>query len=223
VPDEKCPRRRSNSPRAVPWEFALPWNGVILRQSAVPVRGDRGRGCVCARAVGTGTSHGVGTSVTARTRNASGNSAAGRRRSGRRNGARMTVSKPSTRQRNVNGVSVRAVKVRAGSARKFQRKHRTRSKLRQRVVTQQKFFVDPMCARPGCYEPAPKLGRNQARYCGPGCRQAVQQVLDRERKWVRRGTLQGGCCVKKDRAAPARPPRQPSGTAKVTPPRPPPP
>jgi hypothetical protein len=48
-----------------------------------------------------------------------------------------------------------------------------------------------MCDRPGCYEPPPKVGRNQARYCCRACRQAVRRVIDRERKWRRRGTLQG--------------------------------
>jgi hypothetical protein len=33
--------------------------------------------------------------------------------------------------------------------------------------------------------------RNQARYCGPACRNAVRNVLDRERKWLWRGTLVG--------------------------------
>jgi len=48
-----------------------------------------------------------------------------------------------------------------------------------------------MCDRPGCYEPPPKVGRNQARYCCRACRQAVRRVIDRERKWRQRGTLQG--------------------------------
>jgi hypothetical protein len=33
--------------------------------------------------------------------------------------------------------------------------------------------------------------RNQARYCGPACRHAFRNVLDRERKWLWRGTLVG--------------------------------
>jgi len=33
--------------------------------------------------------------------------------------------------------------------------------------------------------------RNSARYCCPACRQAVRNVLDRERKWLSRGTLDG--------------------------------
>ena len=43
------------------------------------------------------------------------------------------------------------------------------------------IFPTPFCARPGCHEPPPKSGRNQAKYCCPACRQAVQRVLDRER------------------------------------------
>ena len=122
------------------------------------------------------------------------------------------------RRRNVRGVSVRAVSVRT-----CQRKQRSRSRLRRRVVTQQKFFVDSMCVRPGCYESATKLGRNQRRYCGSVCCQAVRQVLDRERKWVQRGTLPCAHCTKKNQAAAASLAKQPNGTARLTPPRPPPP
>jgi hypothetical protein len=53
------------------------------------------------------------------------------------------------------------------------------------------FSPAPMCGRPGCYEPAPKSGRNQACYCCAACRQAVRRVVDRERKWRLRGTFRG--------------------------------
>ncbi len=48
-----------------------------------------------------------------------------------------------------------------------------------------------VCARPGCHEPVPKSIDNSARYCCPTCRQAVRRVMDRERKWLLRGTFQG--------------------------------
>jgi hypothetical protein len=51
----------------------------------------------------------------------------------------------------------------------------------------------PFCHRPGCYEPLPEKTRAPVRYCGPACRQAVQSVLDRERKWLRRNTPAGRC------------------------------
>jgi hypothetical protein len=176
----------------------------------VPVRDERGPGCVCARGVGAGTSHGVGTSVTARTRNVCGRSAAGRRRSGRANGGRTMPSKPSTPRRNACAASVPEI----------QRKHHVSRKLGRRVVTQQKFFAHPLCARPGCYEGAPKLGRNQAHYCGPDCGQAVRRVQDRERKWVWRGTFRGRRRrVQEYQAARARRSGQPIDTASVTPPR----
>src|SRR5262249_20092881 len=54
------------------------------------------------------------------------------------------------------------------------------------------FSPNPICERPGCHEPPIKSGRNQAKYCCPSCRQAVSRVLDRERKWLKRGTFQGG-------------------------------
>jgi hypothetical protein len=48
-----------------------------------------------------------------------------------------------------------------------------------------------LCARPGCHATLLKSGRHQACYCSAACRQAVRRVLDRERKWLRRGTFQG--------------------------------
>jgi hypothetical protein len=53
------------------------------------------------------------------------------------------------------------------------------------------FFSWPFCDRPGCYQRAASSIRNQARYCSCACRQAVRSVLDRERKWRSRGTLDG--------------------------------
>ena len=49
----------------------------------------------------------------------------------------------------------------------------------------------PMCDRPGCHEPVLKSGRSQAHYCCSACRQAVRRVVDRERKWLFRGTFRG--------------------------------
>jgi hypothetical protein len=45
---------------------------------------------------------------------------------------------------------------------------------------------DDFCDRPGCFEPRHPSRRAPARYCGDACRQAVQRVRDRERKWKRR-------------------------------------
>jgi len=81
----------------------------------------------------------------------------------------------------------------------------------------------PICERPGCYESPPKSGRNQAKYCCPGCRKAVQQVFDRERKWRKRGTFQG-CRARErqDQAARARRCGPPRDSASATSPRAPP-
>ncbi len=54
-----------------------------------------------------------------------------------------------------------------------------------------KFFSLPLCSRPGCQEHPVNSPRNLARYCCRACRQAVRNVLDRERKWLSRGTLDG--------------------------------
>jgi hypothetical protein len=137
---DKRPRRTiARSPRAIPWERTLPWAAVILSQSAaaVPVRDDRGRGSVCAKAAGVSTSRGVGTSVTARTPNASGRSAVGRRRGGRPGGVWMRQPKPNTPRLNVRAVSVANLRP----------KHRRPLKLRRRVVTQRNFF-SPAFVRP---------------------------------------------------------------------------
>ena len=55
----------------------------------------------------------------------------------------------------------------------------------------QTSFSLPLCDRPGCHEHRARSLRNSARYCCPACRQAVRNVLDRERKWRSRGTLAG--------------------------------
>jgi hypothetical protein len=85
------------------------------------------------------------------------------------------------------------------------------------------FSPTPICERPGCYEPPPKLGRNQAKYCCPVCRQAARRVLDRERKWRQRGTFRGRRArVREYQAARARRCREPRDSASATPPRAPP-
>jgi len=53
------------------------------------------------------------------------------------------------------------------------------------------IFSTPLCARPGCQERPLNSIRNPARYCCAACRQAVGNVLDRERKSRSRGTLPG--------------------------------
>jgi hypothetical protein len=53
------------------------------------------------------------------------------------------------------------------------------------------FLALPLCKRPGCHEHPVSSLRNLARYCCLACRQAVRNVLDRERKWLSRGTSDG--------------------------------
>jgi hypothetical protein len=53
------------------------------------------------------------------------------------------------------------------------------------------FLCLPLCKRPGCHEHPVSSPRVLARYCCPACRQAVRNVLDRERKWLSRGTSDG--------------------------------
>jgi hypothetical protein len=126
---EKRPRRtNTRSPRAVPWEKALPWASVMIVRTAAA---DRGRGFVCARAVGARISRGVGTSVTARMPNVCVLCGAGRRHGGKRGGARMTPPGPSTPRPSVRAVSVPHLRPKSQRAPRLQR----------RVVTQQIFFA----------------------------------------------------------------------------------
>lgn len=67
--------------------------------------------------------------------------------------------------------------------------------LRARVVTQQNFFVPPLCHRPGCHEPPRPSLRTKAHYCSHACCEALRRVRDREAKWQWRGTLDG--CAKR--------------------------
>ena len=49
----------------------------------------------------------------------------------------------------------------------------------------------PICDRVGCYESPRSACRCPARYCSHECRDAMQRVRDRERKWLWRNTLAG--------------------------------
>lgn len=53
------------------------------------------------------------------------------------------------------------------------------------------FFSFRFCDRPGCYQRPVTSLRNPGRYCSAACRQAVRNVLDRERKWFSRNTSDG--------------------------------
>jgi hypothetical protein len=49
----------------------------------------------------------------------------------------------------------------------------------------------PICDRVGCYESPRPACRCPARYCSHECRDAMQRVRDRERKWLWRNTFAG--------------------------------
>jgi hypothetical protein len=162
---DKRPRRTlARSPRADPWETALPWAVVMISQTAaaVSVYVNRGRGFACAKAVSTSTRRGVGISVTARTPNAGAWCGAGRRPSGRPNGARTTPSKLSTPRRNGRAVGAPPL-----------RHNRRRSpKLRRRVVTQQKFFcrILSVIGRGAMRRPPSRLATRPSIAVGPAVR-----------------------------------------------------
>ena len=174
----------THPPRASLGRSSLPWASTTLRENvtAGPECAGLARGFACAKGVDASTSRGVATSATVRSRSASGRSAAGRRRGAKPHIASTPMSRLGTPRPKESAASVRSPRLRP---------LRTQS-LRRRVVTQLRlFFSLPLCDRPGCYEHPANSPRNMARYCCPACRQAVRNVLDRERKWRSRGTLHG--------------------------------
>ena len=74
-------------PELFPWEMSLPWAPPTLSQGPTvpPERADRVRGSACAKGADASISRGLGTSATARIRNAGGRSTVGRRHGGRPN------------------------------------------------------------------------------------------------------------------------------------------
>ena len=123
---------RTHSPRAFPWEKHLPWALVRVRKStaARPEGADRARENACAKVVGVSISRGVGTSATARIRNAGGRSTAGKRRGGKPDIASTPTSKPGTPRLRKSAASERSPRLRLLRA----------QSLRRRVVTGQKVF-----------------------------------------------------------------------------------
>ena len=174
-------------PGLFPWELPLPWApSTVSENTAVcPGRVDLARGSACAKVADASTNRGAGTSATARIRNASERSIAGWPLAARLNGASTPTSKPATPRTRRSAVAVPR-----------RRPNRLENlMLRPRVVTRQtqqkNFFSLPICDRPGCYEHPMISLRNPARFCCAACRGAVRRVRDRERKWLRRGTLEG--------------------------------
>ena len=166
-----------------PWELQLPWAPLTLKYDAGArlERVDRGCGLACARGVIVSICRRVGTSVTVTTQTVSGKSVVGRRRGARPRIARTLRLNPATPKQRRSAAS---------EPRLRPRPLRTWI-LRRAWSRSRKIFSLPICDRPGCYEAPVVSPRNPARYCCPACRQAVRNVLDRERKWLARDTLDG--------------------------------
>ena len=172
-----------HSPRAFPLGSDPPVGTHHVRENPVrrPEGADHARGFACAKGASGSITRGAGTSATVSSLSAGGRSAAGRRPDGRPGVAGMPRSEPSTpRQRRsvVNESNLYPSPLKT-------------PKLRRRVVTQLKLFFPSLCDRPGCHEPPVISVRNLAHYCCSACRQAVQNVHDRERKWLSRNTPGG--------------------------------
>jgi hypothetical protein len=120
-------------PELSPGRKHLPWALLRLREKTAlrPERAGRAHGVVSAKGAGARICHGVGTSATARSRNASGKSGAGRRHGARPNVAGIPQPNAATPKPKESAVSE-------------PRPLRSR-RLRRRVVTQQKlFFPSPL-------------------------------------------------------------------------------
>ena len=174
----------THSPRAFPWEKAPPVGTCHVRESTIvrPEGADRARESACAKGVGASTSHGAGTSATARSRIACGRSAAGRRRGGRPNVAR-TMPRQSPARPGREGAPSASQSLRP-------RPLKTQ-KLRSRVVTQQNLFFTSALRSARLPRTPCELAPQPGTLLLPACRQAVRNVQDRERKWLLRGTLDG--------------------------------
>jgi hypothetical protein len=170
-----------------PWELQLPWAPITLMYDAGArlERVDCDCELACARGVIVSIRRRVGTSVTVTTRTVRGKFAVGRRPGVRPSTARMP--RPGDGMPRRRGSAVNEPRSRPKPLKTWI--------LRPRVVTQhvqqKNFFSPPLCNRPGCHEAPVTSTRNPARYCCPACRQAVHNVLDRERKWLARGTRGG--------------------------------
>jgi hypothetical protein len=116
--------------------LSLPWAHSTIRESTAirPEGADRARGSACAKDAAASTSRGVGTSATARSRNASGKSAAGRRPGGRPNIASPPRPKPGTPKPNA----------RAASGPSPHPRLLRNQRLRRRVVTQPNLFFSSL-------------------------------------------------------------------------------
>jgi hypothetical protein len=122
----------TSSPGFSRGRLSLPWAPTTLREGTAvgPERADRARGPACAKDAAASTTREVGTSATAKGRNAGGKSDAGRRRGGRPDIARLPRPKPGTPRRNA----------RAASGPRLRPRLLNTQRLRRRVVTQQKLF-----------------------------------------------------------------------------------
>lgn len=161
----------------------LPWalTSLIQTSGVPPEGGGHASEPASARDAGGSMRRDAGTSDIARILIVKARSAAGRPRVAKPNAAKPRKSKPNTPRPNTRAVNKPSRR----------RKPPRAWKLRPRVVTRQKIFSLPVCDRPGCHEPPQTSVRNAACYCSRACRQAVRNVLDRERKWKSRGTLDG--------------------------------
>ena len=189
------PERFSRSLGRPRREQTLPWDisSIVSVRLFRPAAGVSACGSACAEGVTASTRPGGGISGTAKTRSAGSSCAAGRRPSGSNSGVSSRKFAKRMRQRSVSGVpggvpQALAQKVRPGDE---EATPEAKPDEGRGAWSRSKKFSAPFCDRPGCYDAVRPSCRCQARYCSDDCRQAVQRVRDRERKWLNRHTLGG--------------------------------
>jgi hypothetical protein len=193
VPEED----QTPPPRAAPGSHHLPWDNCSI--SAIQARrpdhathGARGGWdgeFASARDAAGGFRHGGTTNATARTRNAGGRCVAGKRPNGSENGGPILWDASGTPKRSASdGRGPCCARCpRPGLT------HRTDANSRLPTLPQTasrghaaKGYPRFFAIAGGCYEPPRDSPRVTASYCSDGCRAAMDQARDRERKWLRR-------------------------------------
>jgi len=93
-------------------------------------------------------------------------------------------------------------RARATSERKRRQQRKADAALRSKGTTpkrksrpawsrRRKKSSEPFCDRPGCWEEPASVGGQRSSYCSQTCRQAMERVLDRERKARQRKSFYG--------------------------------
>ncbi len=190
VARKKVSERFWRTARTAPLGVRLPWDTASVPPVVQfpPAGVGWGPAFVCARAAGVFTRRGVGISGIASSRSACWRFAAGRTRSA--NNSVASGRKYASSRRPPSGSDA------SGGARPVRGQRRSEPapvppRSNSGAWSRRRKNSAPFCHRPGCYNSLPPATGGPVRYCCAACRQALQRVLDRERKWKRRNVPAG--------------------------------